>query len=155
MTAIFQTTYSNAFSWMKIVVFWWQFHWNLFPKVQLTIFQHWTGAKPLSEPMVMISLTHICITWPQWVKDFREIACWVYVQNQHLHKLQGFSAIGKKFLSRKCIKTLICKMSSILSRPQYDKASWGLYLLNQFGNHCWLITCVKLNPLRANFSERT
>ena len=31
---------SNAFSWMKIFEFWWKFHWNLFPRVQLTIFQH-------------------------------------------------------------------------------------------------------------------
>ena len=27
------------------------------------------GDKPLSEPMLVISLTHICVTWPQWVKD--------------------------------------------------------------------------------------
>ena len=26
------------------------------------------GDKPLSEPMMIISLTHICVTWPQWVK---------------------------------------------------------------------------------------
>ena len=41
MTAIFQTAFSIAFSWVKIVVFWWKFHWNLFPWIQLTIFQHW------------------------------------------------------------------------------------------------------------------
>ena len=39
MVAICQTTFSNAFSWMKIIVFWWKCHWNLFPRVQLTIFQ--------------------------------------------------------------------------------------------------------------------
>ena len=26
------------------------------------------GDKPLSEPMLVILLTHICVTWPQWVK---------------------------------------------------------------------------------------
>ena len=26
--------------------------------------------KPLSEPTMVRSLTHICITWPQWVKHF-------------------------------------------------------------------------------------
>ena len=26
------------------------------------------GDKPLSEPMMIKLLTHICITWPQWVK---------------------------------------------------------------------------------------
>ena len=41
MAAIFQTTFSNAFSWMKIFTFWLRFHWSLFTRVQLTIFQHW------------------------------------------------------------------------------------------------------------------
>ena len=27
----------------------------------------WPGDKPLSEPMMVSLLTHICITWPQWV----------------------------------------------------------------------------------------
>ena len=41
MDAISQTTFSRAFSSMKIVVFWLNFHWNLFSRVQLTLFQHW------------------------------------------------------------------------------------------------------------------
>ena len=41
MAAIFQTTFFNGFSWMKIYQFRLIFHWNLFPMVQLTIFQHW------------------------------------------------------------------------------------------------------------------
>ena len=41
MAAIFQTTFSNAFSWMKMYKFRVRFHWNLFPRVQLTISQHW------------------------------------------------------------------------------------------------------------------
>ena len=36
-----QTTFSNAFSWMKIVIFQIKFHWSLFLRVQLTICQHW------------------------------------------------------------------------------------------------------------------
>ena len=35
---IFQTTYLNAFSWMKKVKFRMQFHWSLLPMVQLTLF---------------------------------------------------------------------------------------------------------------------
>ena len=38
---IFHTTFSNAFSWMKIFAFRWKFQWSLFPRVQLTIFHHW------------------------------------------------------------------------------------------------------------------
>ena len=41
MAAIFQTTFSNAFPWMKLYEFRLKFHWILFPGVQLTIFQHW------------------------------------------------------------------------------------------------------------------
>ena len=41
MAANFLTTFSNAFSWMKIQKFGLRFHWSLFPKVQLTIFHHW------------------------------------------------------------------------------------------------------------------
>ena len=41
MAAIFQTTFSNAFSGMKMCKFRFRFHLSLFPRVQLTIFQHW------------------------------------------------------------------------------------------------------------------
>ena len=41
MAAISQTTLSNSFSWMKMLEFRLKFHWSLFPRVQLTIFQHW------------------------------------------------------------------------------------------------------------------
>ena len=41
MDAISQTTLSNSFSWMEMLEFRLKFHWNLFPRVQLTIFQHW------------------------------------------------------------------------------------------------------------------
>ena len=41
MAAIFQTTFSNGFSLMKMYEFRLTFHWSLFLGVQLTIFQHW------------------------------------------------------------------------------------------------------------------
>ena len=41
MNNISQTTFSNVFSSMKMFEFWLKFHWSLFPRVQLTIFQHW------------------------------------------------------------------------------------------------------------------
>ena len=37
MTDIFQTTFTNSFSCMKTAVFWFRFHWNLFPTAVLTI----------------------------------------------------------------------------------------------------------------------
>ena len=41
MDAISQTTLSNAFSWIKRYEFRLIFHWSLFLRFQLTIFQHW------------------------------------------------------------------------------------------------------------------
>ena len=41
MDAISQTTFSSAFSWIRIFEFRLKFHWSLFLRVQLTIFQHW------------------------------------------------------------------------------------------------------------------
>ena len=41
MDAISQTTFSSAFLWMKMLKFLLRFLWNLFLRVQLTIFQHW------------------------------------------------------------------------------------------------------------------
>ena len=41
IVAISQTTFSNAFSWMKMYEFRLRFHWNLFLRLELTIFQHW------------------------------------------------------------------------------------------------------------------
>ena len=41
MDAISQTTFSNAFSWMKMFEYRLKFHWSLFLRVQLTMSQHW------------------------------------------------------------------------------------------------------------------
>ena len=41
MAAISQTTVSNAFCWIKLYEFRFNFHWSLLIKGQLTIFQHW------------------------------------------------------------------------------------------------------------------
>ena len=43
MADISQTTFSNVFSTMKMFEFWFKFHWSLFLRVQLKIFQHWLG----------------------------------------------------------------------------------------------------------------
>ena len=41
MAVVSQTTLSYACSWMKMLEFRSRFHWSLFLRVQLTIFQHW------------------------------------------------------------------------------------------------------------------
>ena len=41
MNNISQTTFSKVFSSMEMFEFRLKFHWSLFPRVELTIFQHW------------------------------------------------------------------------------------------------------------------
>ena len=41
IAAISQTTFSNTFSWKKMHEFRLRFHWSLFLRVHLIIFQHW------------------------------------------------------------------------------------------------------------------
>ena len=48
MADIFQTTFSNAFSWMKMLALCIQFDWSFFLKVQLTILEHWFILAPRS-----------------------------------------------------------------------------------------------------------
>ena len=75
MATISQTTFWNAFSWMKMFVFCFKFHWSLFLRVQLTIFQHWfrywLGADQATSHYLSqwwpSSLTYICSTRGRWV----------------------------------------------------------------------------------------
>ena len=41
---------------------------NIIPTLVQIMDWHEPGDKPLSEPMMVSLLMHICITWPQWVK---------------------------------------------------------------------------------------
>ena len=70
MADISQRTFSHEFSWMKIYSFPLKFHWNLFPMDPINNIQAliWimagcrSGDEPLSEAMMVRSLTHICAT---------------------------------------------------------------------------------------------
>ena len=90
MAAIFQTTFSNAFSWMKIDI--WisiKFSLKFVPKgpidnipasVQLMAWRR-PGDKPLSEQMMVVLPTHMCVTRPQWVTmlfDEQLAGHWIY-----------------------------------------------------------------------------
>ena len=43
---------------------------NNIPALVLIMAWRRPGDKPLSEPMLVRSVTHICVTWPQWVNVF-------------------------------------------------------------------------------------
>ena len=75
MATISQTTFSIAFSWTKIYKFQLIFTEvcsqgptnNIPASVQIMAWRR-SGDKPLTEPMMIGLVTHICVTRPQWVK---------------------------------------------------------------------------------------
>ena len=81
---------------MKIYEFRLKFHWSLFPRgpinnipalVQKMAWRR-LGDKPLSEPMMVNLLTHICVTRPQWVNksavvflcNYHALIFWKYLK---------------------------------------------------------------------------
>ena len=78
MATIFQITFWNPFSWMKMW-FRFKFHWSLFPinnipaLIQIMAW-HRPDDKPSSESMMFGLATHICVTQPHWVKINK--VCW-------------------------------------------------------------------------------
>ena len=79
MADIFQTTFSNAYSCL-IMYIWIKISLKFVPKVRinnipaLVQIMAWCriGHKPLSEPMMVNLLAHICVTRPQWVNSQQE-----------------------------------------------------------------------------------
>ena len=90
MATISQTTFSNAFSWMKMYEFRLKFHWSLSLGVKVTIFQHWFryGLAPSRRQTVSwtndVILTHICVTQPHWVNTsaYNILTHWSLVAQQ-------------------------------------------------------------------------
>ena len=52
---------------MKLLVFWFEFHWSLFPRVEFTANQQWFISCLGTEHATSHSLTHICGTRGRWV----------------------------------------------------------------------------------------
>ena len=81
MDAISQTTFSRTFPWMKMFEFRLKFHWskgrinNIPALVQIMAWRR-SGDKPLSEPMMCGTPTHICVTRPQWVNSHFQNKIW-------------------------------------------------------------------------------
>ena len=73
MAAISQTTFSTACSSMKMLEFWFKFHWGLFLAIQLTIFQHrigqsreiYSNSVPLSPPHWPYPKRIRPLSWPR------------------------------------------------------------------------------------------
>ena len=108
MNAISQTTFSCAFSSMKIAVFFIKFSLKYVrngpidnnPALIQIMAWRGSGDKPLSEPMMISLPTHICVTRPQWVKTSHTIETYFSVQ-QFCHQVFSCFTIKCKWNSRR------------------------------------------------------
>ena len=84
------------------------------------------GDKPLSEPMMVISLTHICVTRPQWVKchyrwnyywgtHMRATALWKILDSVSQQRLRSSYFFNEIFHTALCqiIKSWRCTYTSL------------------------------------------
>ena len=69
---IFKCIFLNENAWISIQISLKFVPWgpinNIPTLVQIMDWQAWPGDKLLCKPMMVNLLTHICVTWPQWVK---------------------------------------------------------------------------------------
>ena len=86
MDAIFQTHFKCIFFnenvWILLCIslkFVPKFRINNIPSLFQIMAWRWPSNKPLSEQMMVSSLTHICVTQPQWVK-LASVMSWVFRQ---------------------------------------------------------------------------
>ena len=88
MAAIFRATYSSVLSRMKMYAFLLRLKFapkgqiNNFPVLVQIMSGRRLGDKLLSEPMMVSLLTHICVTWHQWLNDIW-LCTQVHVETRH------------------------------------------------------------------------
>ena len=133
MSVISQTTFSNTFSWMKIYEFRFKFHWSLFPRVQLPLFQHWFRWWAGTEQATSHCLNHclpsspmpLCGTKGRWVNIVNRTptrtikrdhtcftrVCKLMIENlyKYLLTISGFSSFNQVRYSR-----CMCKIATWL-----------------------------------------
>ena len=93
IVVISKTTFSNTFSWMKIYEFRLRFHWSLFLRVQLIIFQYWFRKKHGADQATSHYLS-------QWWVDYRRIYAPLGLNESNLpRKLNPISLAKPRWIS--------------------------------------------------------
>ena len=89
----------------------------------------WSGDKPLSEPMMVSLLTHICVTRPQWVKECcRYIVSISYINivfKSSLALCAGNSPVTGKFPAQRPVTCSFDVFSDLTLIKRLSKQSWG------------------------------
>ena len=131
MDAIWQTTFSSAFSWMKMFEFELKFHWGLFlrdpinniPALVQIMAWYLRGDKPLSEPMMGSLLMHICVPLPQWVNSlWHSSAIWQHRSGSTLVQIMAWCLMAPGHYLNQCwllINRVLCNTLNAHDNDNY------------------------------------
>ena len=113
-----------------------------------------SGDKPLSEPMMVSLLAHICVTRPQWVnmRPWLEGELHFYIMDIMVHILPTAFSNAFSLTKNYCISNTI-SLNCFTKGPIYDKKSTrvgGSYYLSQ----CWLRSTKSYGVTRPNELKR-
>ena len=113
------------------------------------------GHKPISEPMVVSSLTHICVTWPQRVN--------INSCDSLTHMFSVISSVYTGMGTIVCYRAGGCEWCTWW-RHQMEAFSDPVHLLGKSTGHrafqelctvhamCWVLMCLVSNRFRSNLS---
>ena len=129
MAAISQTIFSNAFSWMKNFVFWFQFHWSLFQRVQLTISWHcfnwWLcveqGTSYNLKQCLLSSLRHICVTRGRWI-NYWNLADISFILL--IIKVPNFMVVHENHIARIMVEQLLLVLQCAIQDIEHSLSEW-------------------------------
>ena len=76
------------------------------------------GDKPLSEPMMVSSLTHICVTRPQWVKAPSHFLNQIKLQPLRIKLWSNWNQHMKIFIQENASETVVCETAAIWFKHQ-------------------------------------
>ena len=121
MASVLQTLFSDAFSWMKIFVFWLKFNWSLFLRVQFTI----------------------ALCWPSLLQriysalggDESNYQCHFSVTTENKNK---FLYLLRKIEYDKWQASKICQLNCIIHRQNYFFYGYQLTISQHWFKWCWL-----------------
>ena len=151
-----QTTFTSPFSWIRITVFWYKFHWSMLPKVQWIKCHYWFRLWIDSEQPTIWYLNqwrsgllmHICVNrsrfdecWETIVQCLKLWSYWRFASSSHnspsshtwLSKIEIWYYCFRKWLRAKSARPLIMvsleiSFIDILIKIQllYRKMNWKM-----------------------------
>ena len=128
---ISQTIYSDAFPWMKRLVFWLKLQWCLFPVVQLTTTQHcfWLQrihAAPGGDELKQVQkYLQSCCVWAQI--RILKLVHWYHAFPLWRHQMETFSAllVTGEFPAQRPVTRSFDVYFDLRLNKRLSKQSWG------------------------------